>query len=76
MHSPALLDLFLVSDPSLCSAVALPPLRNFNLVFSVSIGFPSSSKNEALTRLSNQSIHGVMRKKKTGVKEKKVINES
>lgn len=73
MHSPALLDLFLVSDPSLCSAVALPPLRNFNLV---SIGFPISSKNEALTRLSNQSIHGVMRKKKTGVKEKKVINES
>ena len=40
-HSPALLDLFISSDASICSTMALPPLRNFDhVVVSVSIDFP------------------------------------
>ena len=31
-HSPALLDLFISSDASICSAVAFSPLRNFDHV--------------------------------------------
>ena len=43
--SPALLDLFISSDTSICSAMAFPPLRNSNHdVFSVSIDFPINSK--------------------------------
>ena len=39
-HSPALLDLFISSDASTCSAVALPPLGNSDYaVVSVSIDF-------------------------------------
>ena len=39
-HSPALLDLFLSSGASICSAMAFPPLGNSDyVVVSVSIGF-------------------------------------
>ena len=40
-HSLALLDLFLTSDASICSAMAFPPLENSdNIVVSVSIDSP------------------------------------
>ena len=46
--SPALLDLFLSSDASICYAVAFPPLRNpDHVVVSVSIDFPSNSQRDA-----------------------------
>ena len=32
-HSPALLDFFLSSDTSICSAMAFPPLGNSDHVF-------------------------------------------
>ena len=44
-HSPALLDLLLSSDASICSTMAFPPLGNFDhVVVSVSIDFPSKSQ--------------------------------
>ena len=44
-HSPALLDLFISSDTSICSTKAFSPLGNSNhVVVSVSIDFPSNSK--------------------------------
>ena len=44
-HSPALLDLFLSSDASICSTMAFPPLGNSDhVVFSVSIDFPTNSQ--------------------------------
>ena len=47
-HSSAILDLFLFSDTSICSAMAFPPLRNSDHVLvSVSIGFPSGSQRDA-----------------------------
>ena len=47
-RSPALLDFFLSSDASICSAMALPPLENSDhVVDSVSIDFPSNSKRDA-----------------------------
>ena len=47
-HSPALLDLFLSSDASICSTMVLPPLGNSDhLVVSVSIDFPSNSQRDA-----------------------------
>ena len=47
-HSPALLDLFLSSDTSICSTMAFPPLGNSNhVVVSVSIDFPVNSKQDA-----------------------------
>ena len=46
-HSPALLDLFLSSDGSICSTMAFPPLGNYDYVVSVSIKFPSYSQQEA-----------------------------
>ena len=40
-HSPALLDLFISSDASICSTMAFPPLGNSDhVVFSVSINLP------------------------------------
>ena len=40
-HSLALLDLFLTSDASICSAMAFPPLENSdNIVVSVSVDSP------------------------------------
>ena len=48
-HSPALLDLFLSSDASICSTMAFPPLGNSDhVVVSVSIDFPSLPRNLAL----------------------------
>ena len=47
-HSPALLDLFLSSDASICSTMAFPPLENSDhIVASVSIDFPSNSQPDA-----------------------------
>ena len=48
-HSPALLDLFISSDASICSTMAFPPLGNSNhVVVSVSIDFPTKSQQDAL----------------------------
>ena len=48
-HSPALLDLFLSSDASICSAIAFPPLgTSDHVVVSVSTDFPSNSQRDAL----------------------------
>ena len=48
-HNPALLDLFLLSDASICSTMAFPPLRNSDhVVVSVSIDFSSNSQRDAL----------------------------
>ena len=48
-HSPALLDLFLSSDASICSTKAFPPLGNSDhVVVSVSIDFPINSKQDTL----------------------------
>ena len=47
-HSPALLDLFLPSDASICSTMAFPPLGNSDhIMVSVSIDFPTNSKRDA-----------------------------
>ena len=46
-HSPALLDLFISSDASICSTMAFPPLQNSYHVVSVSIDFPSNSQRDA-----------------------------
>ena len=46
-HSLALLGLFLFSDASICSTMALPLLRNSDHVASVSIDFPSNSQQDA-----------------------------
>ena len=47
-HSPALLDLFLSSDASICSTMAFPPLGNSDhIVVSVSIDFPTNSQQDA-----------------------------
>ena len=46
-HSPALLDLFISSDTSICSTMALHLLGNSDHVFvSVSIDFPRNSKQD------------------------------
>ena len=46
-HSPALLDLFISSDASICSTMAFPQLGNSDHVFvSVSIDFPINSKQD------------------------------
>ena len=48
-HSPALLDLFISSDPSICSTKAFPPLGNSDHVdVSVSVDFPITSKQDTL----------------------------
>ena len=47
-HSPALSDLFISSDASICSTMAFPPLGNSDhVVVSVSIEFPINSKQDA-----------------------------
>ena len=47
-HGPALLDLFLTSDASICYTMAFPPLGNSDhVVVSVSIDFPSNSQRDA-----------------------------
>ena len=46
-HSPALLDLFISSDASICSTKAFPPFGNSDHVaVSVSIDFPINSKQD------------------------------
>ena len=48
-HSPALLDLFISSDASICSTMAFSPLGNSDyVVVSVSIDFLSNSQQDAL----------------------------
>ena len=48
-HSPALLDLFISSDASICFTMAFPPLGNSDhVVVSVSIDFPINSKQDTL----------------------------
>ena len=47
-HNPALLDLFLSSDASICSTMAFALLRNSDhVVVSVSIDFPTNSERDA-----------------------------
>ena len=47
-HSPALLDLFISTDASICSKMAFSPLGNSDhVVASVSIDFPSNSQRDA-----------------------------
>ena len=47
-HSPALLDLFISSDASICSAMAFPPLgTSDHVVVSVSNYFPSNLQQDA-----------------------------
>ena len=46
-HSPALLDLFISSDTSICSTMAFPPLGNSDhVVVTVSVDFPINSKQD------------------------------
>ena len=46
-NSPALLDLFISSDTSICSTMAFPPLENSDHVaVLVSIDFPINSKQD------------------------------
>ena len=48
-HSSALLDLFISSDASICSTLPFPPLGNSEyVVVSVSIDFPTKSKQDVL----------------------------
>ena len=48
-HSPAVLDLFLSCDASMCSTMAVPPLGNSDhVVISVPIDFSVNSKQDAL----------------------------
>ena len=48
-HSPALLDLFISSDASICSTMAFSPLGNFDhVIVSDSIDFPSDPQRDAL----------------------------
>ena len=47
-HNPALLDLFLTCDASICSTMAFPPFGNSDhVVVSVSIDFPTNSQQDA-----------------------------
>ena len=48
-HIPALLNLFLPFDASICSTMAFPTLGNYDhVVVSVSIDFPSNTKRDAV----------------------------
>ena len=48
-HSPALLDLFISPDTSICSTMTFSPLGNSDhVVVSVSIDFPINSKQDTL----------------------------
>ena len=49
LTSPALLDLFISSDTSICSRMAFPPFWSYDhVVHSVSMDFSSNSKQDAL----------------------------
>ena len=58
-HSPALLDLFLSSDASICSTMAFSPLGNSDhVVVSVFIDFPSNSqRNAPIHRIAYDYYH-------------------
>ena len=58
-HSPALLDLFLSSDASICSTMAFPPLGNSDhVVVSVSIdNFPNSQRDALFHRIAYDYFH-------------------
>ena len=43
-HSPALLDLLISSDASICSTMVFPPLGNSDHVVLVSIDFQTNSQ--------------------------------
>ena len=45
-HSPALSDLFISSDATICSTMAFPPLGNYDHVVSVSFDFPSNLQRD------------------------------
>ena len=46
-HSPALLDLFISSDATICCLITFRPLENYvHVVASVSIEFPINSKRD------------------------------
>ena len=48
-HSPALLDLFISSDASICSTMAFPSLGNSDhVVVPVSTDFPTNSQRDVL----------------------------
>ena len=48
LTGPALLDLFISSNTSICSTMAFSPLGNSDhVVVSVSIDFPTNSKQDA-----------------------------
>ena len=52
MTLTVLLNLFLSSDTSICSRVAIPPLGNYDhIVVSVSVDFPSNSKRDFIIQL-------------------------
>ena len=59
-HSPALLDLFLSSDASICSIMAFPPLGNSDQVdVSVSIDFTSNSHQDALFHRTSHDNYSI-----------------
>ena len=60
-HSPALLDFYLSSEASICSTMAFPPLGNSGrVVVSVSIDFPTNSKQDApFQRIAYDYSHAV-----------------
>ena len=48
-HIPALLDLFVFSDNSICSAMGFPSLENsYDVAVLISFDFPSNSKGDDL----------------------------
>ena len=51
-HRLVLLDLFLSSDASMCSTMALPLLENSDHVVAVSIDFPSKSQDALFLRIA------------------------
>ena len=69
-HSPALLDLFISPEASICSTMAFAPLGNYyHIVVSVSIDFPTNSKQDApfhriaydYSRADWDGLHGHLR---------------
>ena len=65
-HSPALLDLFLSSDASICSIMTFPPLGNSDhVVVSVSIAFPINSKRDIIAEgfLTLPNLHMLLKQK-------------
>ena len=60
-HSPALLDLFISSDASICCTMVFSPLENSdNVVVSVSVEFPTNSQQQPSEFMTAFSIcrHG------------------